>query len=597
MQYTKRLILSMILLFTAMISFAQTHAIDDTLNQIDNLDTEGKTEQVKNQLSELERQSQANNNQVDLAKIYMMYSKVYTRKNDFTKGKKYADLSLEIAEKSKSPLALAYAYYSYAFYYHFLDIKDLCSEYTNKALEILPKNKDPKLEILLYYRLYGLYSNWDNLELTEKYANKVIDLAKKHKEYDLLANGYSAKSTVMRIYHKETEKGQYRDSVLNYLMKANKIAQKYPNQVYKRTQAILTTNLTNLYYEKWNSNHSDEFKDSIQKYLNITEKTLKNVYNKGEILANIKGISSELALNEGNTIEAENLLQTAYNELQSEKSPPFYTMTNISEGLSRLYKNKGDYRNAYLYKEKKESYKDSIYKQNQMEQTVRLEAIYQNKQIKKELELIKETANQRKISNYLLVVAVLFLIGLLFFIVRNFKNKSNLQKEKAHRLQMEKEEAQMRIKFEQEEQRRLRTEQELLKVKNQQIEKEVLAHSLQIERKNELLEKLDNGENQTVKQILKEEKRIDKSLNKNLNEFKKVNPKFFERIDELSEGKLTNLDKKYCAYLYLKLSNKEIATIFNVEPKSVRMTKYRIKQKLNLDKATDLEEFLHNLLV
>ena len=595
MQYTKRLILSGILVFTAMISFAQTN-IDNSLEKIDLLDIEGKVQQAKNQLLELEKQNQAEDNQVNLAKIYMMYSKMYTRKNDFTKGKKYADKSLEVAEKSKDSLALAYAYYSYAFYYNLLDIDNLCSEYTNKALTILPKGKAPKLEILLYYRLYGLYSNWDNLELTEKYADKVIDLSKKYKEYDLLANGYSAKSTVMRIYHKQTEKGQYRDSVLNYLMKGNKIAQKFPNQVYKRTQAILTINLANLYYEKWNSNHSDEFKDSIQKYLSITEKTLEHVYNKGEILANVKGLSSELALSEGKTKEAEQSLQTAYNELESEKKPPLYTMTNISEGLSRLYKNKGDYKNAYFYKEKKEKYKDSIYHKNQMEQAVRLEAIYQNKQIKKELELTKETAQQRKINNYLLAIAIVFLIGLLFFIVRSFKVKTKLQIEKAHRLQIEKEEAQMRIKLEQEEQHRLRTKQELLKVKNQQIEKEFLAHSLQVERKNELLEKLKDGKTQKVKKILKNEKRIDKSLDKTLNEFKEVNPKFFEKIEELSEGKLTNLDKKYCAYLYLKLSNKEIATIFNVEPKSVRMTKYRIKQKLNLNKAIDLEEFLQSIL-
>ena len=597
MKHIKKFILSIFLFFTTVILFAQTNDIDDALSKIDLLDTEGNIQKVKSLLAKLESQNQIDDNKLNLTKIYVMYSKMYTRKNDFVKGKEYADLSLKVAKKVKSPLALAYAYYSYAFYYHFLDIEDLCSEYTNKALDILPKEKDLKLEILLYYRLYALYSNWDNLELTEKYANKIINLSGEYNEYDMLANGYSAKSNIMRTYLKETENEQYRDSILYYLMKAEEVSQKNPDKVSQRSHAVSTINLANLYYEKWNSNHSEEFKDSIQKYLSVTEKALKNVDDKTDISASVMGISSELALSEGNTKEAERLLQTAYTDLLSEKRIPFYTMTNICEALSQLYISKNNYQKAYFYKDKKEAYKDSIYQKNQIEQTNRLEAVYQNKEIKKELELTQETARQHKINNYLLAITILFLIGLLFFIIRNFKNKSKLQKEKAYRLRKEKDEAHIRIKFEQEEQLRLRAEQELLKIKNQQIEKEVLAHSLQIERKNELLEKLKNGENQKVKKILKGEKRIDKSLDKTLNEFKEVNPKFFEKINELSEGKLTKLDKKYCAYLYLNLSNKEIATIFNVEPKSVRMKKYRIKQKLNLDKTTDLEEFLHSLLV
>ncbi|WP_406629794.1 helix-turn-helix transcriptional regulator [Ornithobacterium rhinotracheale] len=94
---------------------------------------------------------------------------------------------------------------------------------------------------------------------------------------------------------------------------------------------------------------------------------------------------------------------------------------------------------------------------------------------------------------------------------------------------------------------------------------------------------------------MREEKRIDESLETSLNEFKSIHPQFFEKLNELSEGRLTPLDQRYCGYLYLNLSTKEIATIFSVEPKSVRMTKYRIKQKLNLVGEQSLEEFLRGL--
>ena len=62
--------------------------------------------------------------------------------------------------------------------------------------------------------------------------------------------------------------------------------------------------------------------------------------------------------------------------------------------------------------------------------------------------------------------------------------------------------------------------------------------------------------------------------------------------NEKSVQKLTSLDLKYCAAIHSKLNTKQISMLFSVEPESVRMSKYRIKQKLNLDKDDDLELFL-----
>lgn len=45
----------------------------------------------------------------------------------------------------------------------------------------------------------------------------------------------------------------------------------------------------------------------------------------------------------------------------------------------------------------------------------------------------------------------------------------------------------------------------------------------------------------------------------------------------------------------MKLSTKEIASQMNVEPKSIRMARYRIKQKLNLGKDEDLDQFIQQL--
>ena len=60
--------------------------------------------------------------------------------------------------------------------------------------------------------------------------------------------------------------------------------------------------------------------------------------------------------------------------------------------------------------------------------------------------------------------------------------------------------------------------------------------------------------------------------------------------------KLTDLDLKYCAYIFLKRNTKEMASLMGVEPKSIRMSKYRLKQKLGLDKEEQLEAFVRGLV-
>jgi DNA-binding CsgD family transcriptional regulator len=45
----------------------------------------------------------------------------------------------------------------------------------------------------------------------------------------------------------------------------------------------------------------------------------------------------------------------------------------------------------------------------------------------------------------------------------------------------------------------------------------------------------------------------------------------------------------------MKLSSKQIAALLHVEPKSVRMAKYRLKQKLGLGKDDELDAVIQNL--
>jgi DNA-binding NarL/FixJ family response regulator len=73
--------------------------------------------------------------------------------------------------------------------------------------------------------------------------------------------------------------------------------------------------------------------------------------------------------------------------------------------------------------------------------------------------------------------------------------------------------------------------------------------------------------------------------------FEEVHPGFLENIAGSFED-LTNNEHRVCAYLKIGLSNKEIATLTNVESASVRRALNRLKKKLNLTPEDDLRTFI-----
>ncbi len=78
-------------------------------------------------------------------------------------------------------------------------------------------------------------------------------------------------------------------------------------------------------------------------------------------------------------------------------------------------------------------------------------------------------------------------------------------------------------------------------------------------------------------------------------QIQQLHPYFFNRLHEKATQKLTPLDLRYCAYIYLQMNTKQIAQVLHIEPQSVRMSKYRLKQKFGLDKPVDFEAFLRRL--
>src|SRR5690606_19366775 len=155
----------------------------------------------------------------------------------------------------------------------------------------------------------------------------------------------------------------------------------------------------------------------------------------------------------------------------------------------------------------------------------------------------------------------------------------------------EKSEAELQANLRAEESARLHVERELQQERVDRLEKELLAGTLQVEEKNDILQNLRNKmelldrEDPLYRQIdrlIHRSDEVDRGYEEIKTEFAEVRPDFTAGLQEKAMNKLTRLDLKYCTYIFMGLTNKEIAMKMNVDPKSIRMARYRIKQKLDL---------------
>ncbi len=78
------------------------------------------------------------------------------------------------------------------------------------------------------------------------------------------------------------------------------------------------------------------------------------------------------------------------------------------------------------------------------------------------------------------------------------------------------------------------------------------------------------------------------------NHFDLVQSDFYKTI-KAQYNTLTLVDLELCAYLRMEMSTKDIARQLNLSIRGVETRKYRLKKKLSLQKAEDLNNFISNI--
>ena len=155
----------------------------------------------------------------------------------------------------------------------------------------------------------------------------------------------------------------------------------------------------------------------------------------------------------------------------------------------------------------------------------------------------------------------------------------------------------------------MQNEQELVKLKNERLSHEIEAKNrelaistMNIIKRNEFLRSMKKELKKA--NSLEETHPVFKLIERNLNSakdwnlfkdaFNTADKDFLNRAKELHPN-LTHNDLKFCAYLRLNLTSKEIAPLLNISTKSVEVRRYRLRKKLKISHKINLTDYIINI--
>lgn len=533
--------------------------------------------------------------------IYSTLIQLYQQHRELPEAREALDSAMWYAAKTTNRQIKGIAWYRKAFLESSQEKSKESVSSSLEALKYLEGTGAYDYESFVYYNIAGIYGEWEDLPAERKYAELCVLTAEKSGNFDNLAYGQQAMATYyVHRYKQNRENSALLDSTLFY--NRNVISIYFAQQhrlISGNIMAEAALNIANLYQGYFPAS----YKDSVIHYLDIALKIGQET-RQISVIGSCYAVMSDYEIAAGNYQKAEALIATGLSVLLSDSARYTRTMSAFMKGLSNVSEKKGDYVAALKYY--KEYYKTSqeVSDAEKLAISKRLEAQYQSEKNEAAMKTRKQTAALNKKLNYLYIFLVIVagIALLLFFGSYHFRLKATRHQQQL--LAKEKEDAELHVRLKEEEAMRLIAEQQLLQERQDRLQRDLLAGSLQVEQKDELLQAVQKkiGENKSgtdvlkqINQIIDQNKRIDETLTTYKADFDNIHPEFFEKLKEKSGNTLSRLDLKHCSYISIGLTNKEIAQRLGIAPKSILMARYRIKLKLGLGKDVDLDEYIGTL--
>src|SRR5690606_923564 len=291
------------------------------------------------------------------------------------------------------------------------------------------------------------------------------------------------------------------------------------------------------------------------------------------------------------------------------------TKVQLYEQLSKVNYQKKDFDTAFKYKDSIIVANDSIY-------SMKSKQMYEGNKVKFELQTyineLNTKQNQLNVERKIFAAAIGIAFILLVLVDRIYRHKATqeipkkgiaLSENKIIALELEKKNQEHLLLEKQLNTIEIQSllEKEQLKNEIEQKNRQLTSKALYLSSRNEIIEELiqslsvlsEVNSNAELKKILRQ-------LNENVQPDEHWNS-FFTHFEEVNQGLITELknqhpdlnanDIRFICYVFMNLTGKEIASIFNITQEACRKRKERISKKLGLDNGESLYEYLTQIAV
>ncbi|WP_282630656.1 transcriptional regulator [Empedobacter sedimenti] len=561
---------------------------------------DSKHEEAEKELNTLLKSN--SDNSFNTVIIYTYYVNMYCSLLQYDKALEFSNLSKEISDKTPDKLDDAYTNYSFTKIYLLNQVYDKTIKHANLTLQIL---KNYPKEYKLYADTYSLmtisHSRMGTYNDQYKiYAEQALKYSEKTNNPINMVASYSA---VMYMYYNRYMKSHLQtdlDEVYHYakLTLEYTINDKYKKYMPIKAKVLAYNNLASMLNSYPNKSMSDTERyqlaeQYIEKSIEIS-KTVKIP----ELLASCYTTYAEIQESKGDLSQAEIYYLKAYDEIKNSVLD-IKTKKEISQLLASFYGKRNNINEELKYYKLLLEYTKQLNEKASEDKSKFLEAYYNAEQKNHEIQQLKSTNSLYLKQRVLFTIAIITSIIGVIFLIYIIRYKQKLNKQKTDLLEAENVETSLSLKLEKEEKTRLKLEQELLALQQEQLQKQALATSIELSHKKSVLkdlkEKILDEKNPSLDRYFKNERIIENDFDNIQRLIKDIHPNFYRKLNDIAKTNLTNLDLKYCAYIYLNIDNQQIANLLKVEQKTVRMAKYRLKQKIGLQKTTDLSAYIQNL--
>lgn len=262
--------------------------------------------------------------------------------------------------------------------------------------------------------------------------------------------------------------------------------------------------------------------------------------------------------------------------------------------MAKTYHMMGNNDSAYYYQRIGQAYVQEIYSRENGTQLAILKTMYDVEKKNNEIIRLKAT---RKITVAVVVIGLLLLVlGLLVISRQRLRIKNdrllNEQEKQAHQTQ----------------QTMMELQEQTLKQELELRSRELSSYTLHIMQKNQFLEKLHLQVDEMLKDDRRDQRKPLKQLQLQINQhfnhdqhweefrniFDQVHQAFFLKLKNHCDT-LTRSELRIVALLKMNLTSGDIATLLGISEDSVRVMRYRLRKKLNLQQGESLTMFIQSL--